>query len=235
MSLFASIANSYVAAGGGGGSTYNDVISAISSLAARWKLDDTVDQTGGGDVAATVGTAGNIWGATPGVTGLVSDGGLAVSTNSGGWVELPMPTVTTAGSLIVWSAHGTGGSSGIPMLRDETSSSGWFFDISQTNPVWRINGTNHTVSTVTASTLRTGSRHMYVLTTTGTTVTFYIDGTQVDSWTKSASFSNWRNAVRLGVNGQATTQLYGGTFDDTAVFNAVISSTDVTNLWNAGK
>ena len=219
----------------GGGTTYNSVLTALTP-SARWKHDESTGTT----AVAAVGTDGTyVPGGAPqnqavtlGVTSLVADGGTAISTGNGSYVDLPVPTLTTAGTLILWMAAGVGGGNGIPFWRDNTSNNGWFMDISQTNPVVRVNGTNHTVSTVTASTLRDGFRHMYVLTTDGSTVKLYIDGSLVDTWTKAAAFSTINTSIRLGKNG-AGTGGYAGTFDDTAIINSAISATDVSNLWAA--
>jgi len=224
---------------GGGGSTYDSVLTALSP-SARWKLDDTTGAT----AVATIGSDGTYTSMTFGALGnpgLVSDGGTAVTTAGGStsqFVQLPLPTLTTAGTFILWSAHGNGGSSGLPIWRDNTSAggTGWFQDISGTNPLVRINGTSHTVSSVVASTLRTGSRHLYILTTDGSSVKFYIDGTVVDTWTKSAAFSTMNDSILLGRNGaNSATATYGGTYDDVSIVNSAITATDVTNLWNAGK
>jgi len=214
----------------GGGSAYDAVINALSP-SARWKLDDTT----GTAAVATVGSNGT-YNSSPtlGATGLVGDGGTAVTTNgTSSAIELPMPTLGTAGSIILWSAHGAGGADGVPIMRDRTSAggTGWFIDITGTGGInVRVAGQNHGIASVTASTLRTGARHLYVLTTDGSTVTFYIDsGTPVDSWARSAAFSNISTAFRLGQNGNAS-QFYGGTFDDFAIVNSVITGTDVANL-----
>lgn len=212
------------------GLTYNAAVTAITSLIGRWKLDDT----SGTVVTAAVGSNGTYTGPpTQGVTGLVQDGGTAVTTD-GSATTFSVPATTGQTSIAFWSAHGAGGAAGTPIMRDATSAagSGWFIDISGTNPIVRAAGTSHTVTTVTASTLRTGSRHLYVLQSDGTNVALFIDGTQVDTWVQAGAFSTL--AWIFGKNGNVAGQFYGGTFDDVATFNALLSPTDVTNLWNSG-
>jgi hypothetical protein len=210
---------------------YNTTVNAITSLIGRWKLDDT---TGAVAVASVGSNGAYVSSPTLAASGLVQDGGTAVTTD-GAASEITVPVGTSQAAIAFWAAHGAGGAAGIPMMRDSTSTAGtgWYIDISGTNPVVRADGTNHTVTTVTASTLRTGAKHLYVLQTDGTNVTFFIDGTQVDTWVKVGTFPTAATNWHFGKNGTAAS-FYGGTFDDIATFNATLSTTDVANLWNNG-
>lgn len=215
---------------------YDATISAITALVGRWKIDDT----SGIVVAATVGTNGAYSsGVNPtptlGVTGLVLDGGTAATTDGSG-SEIQIPYQTGQTSIAWWTQHVTGGAGGTPMMRDATSTAGvgWFLDISGTNPIVRADGTSHTVTSVDASGLRyTGAKHFYVIQTDGTTVGFFIDGAQVDSWAKTGTFPTGAPSWHFGRNGTAA-QYYGGTFDEIAIFNALLTPTQVTNLWQTG-
>jgi hypothetical protein len=216
--------------------SYDSLITALAP-AGRWKLDDANGQS---TAVATVGTNGTGNAARFGAAGLVTDGGTAWSNSpvAAASLTLPLGTRGAAGSLLFWYAYISGGGAGVPLWRDNTASAGWFIEITGTNPVVRINGTSHTVTTVTASTLRTGSKNEFALTTTGgtgATVTFYIDGSQADQWTQTGSWSGLNTSLIFGVNGSSGSQICGGTWDDVATWNSVLTPTNVSDLWNAGK
>jgi len=223
-----------------GGSTYDSAVSALSPVA-DWGMDDTT-----GTVAtAIVGTNGTYFGGpTLGASVLVNDGraGSVVCNGTDDEVQLPLPTLATAGTLVMWwrwidDIHLTS-----IIWRDDTSAggTGWFLDVAgggSGSPAVRVNGTSHTVSGVTTTSLQTGVRHMFGIATDGTTVRFNIDGTTVDSWSKSAALSTLVSPLHLGRNGKVTgtSAYFTSGFDRTHIFNTSLSDTNFGDLWNAGK
>lgn len=219
------IAAHYVAAGGG--ASYDSVVTALSPIS-RWKLDDTSGTT----AVATAGTAGTYAGTpTLGATGLVTDGGTAVTFDGNTQeVQLPRPTITAAVS-IVFFYKGTDGA----YFRDQTSTggTGWLIT-SNTSVTVRVSGTDHTVVGITAAAINDGNRHMLALTTDGTNVKFYVDGSLIDSWTKTSTGLG-SSPLHLGRNGNATgtANFFAGTYDDCSIFASTLASTDISALWAA--
>jgi hypothetical protein len=81
-----------------------------------------------------------------------------------------------------------------------------------------------------------GTVYHIVLTISSSNVcTLYINGTSVGTYTKSATFSG--AYVRIGADGQDSTTVtnwFNGTIDEVAVYQSALTSTQITNHYNAG-
>ena len=87
----------------------------------------------------------------------------------------------------------------------------------------------------TASNYNDGNWHFVTVTRnmTGGTVALYMEGVQVASSSGTTTGSlNAPNGVRLGSNPCVPTCVYTGGLDDIVFYNRVLSSTEITNLYN---
>ncbi len=144
---------------------------------------------------------------------------------------LTMPAGGTNCSIEYW--YKWDGTSAAVIWRDNTTSNGWLqlFANSDADITTRIQGTDHT-TTGAGTTLKDGAWHHVVLTCAlGGTVVFYIDGSQVDTWTRVPTAT--LSSIRFGRNG-ALGAYYNAYYDEIAVYNSVLSSTRVLDHFNAG-
>lgn len=165
---------------------------------AYWRLNEQ-----SGSVAAEqFGSNGAyVGGPTLGSASLIATN-YAVKTTSSSYVSLPAPVSFGHNfTLVGWFEYVSGSS---PLFRDSTSgAAGWLFDISGTNPVVRAGGLDHTITSVTSASLKTG-RHRVAWTGDGSTHQLYIDRTLVDSWANSAGADQIAWPLLLGKNGTDT-------------------------------
>lgn len=215
-------------------SAWNTLVTSLGPVS-RLKLDETTGTT----ATAAVGQNGTYaTGTTLGNAAAVADGGTSVSTDgTSGEVSIPVNALglATAGSVVLLFKSTE---SGVIVWRDQSGAggSGTFTQLNAGNVQTRINGTTRTHPTITGPTYYDGNWHLYVLTTDGTTCTLYLDGTQVDQWTQSATFSNCMGSpCHLGRNGNnsGAANFYVAAYDDWSVYNYVLSSTQVTALQGA--
>lgn len=187
-----------------------------------WPLDETSGTVA--DDAMNNGDGTYTGGPTLGVAGLVTDGGNAVTTTSGGgYLSCPfVPPIGpgTAGSLEFWFTW----ISGNIIFRDHTSlaGTGTFLDLSGANPVVRFGGASRTITGITSATLKTG-RHQCVITADGTNVKTYFDGSLVDTWARTATFFSVISPFYFGKNGN-TAQFHPNTYDAISYYDGVALS-----------
>lgn len=179
-------------------------------------------EEGSGVVAFDSSTSNNdaayVGAPTYGIIGAVDNGVDAVS---GSCIDVPADFGSmSAATVEFWWKHT--GQSGI--FRDSTrySNTGWYMT---------------TTALKTGSTVRTlqnwpsftdGDWHHIVLTTDGSTITAYADGTQRDNW--SATWFDVTYAaspLRFGKNGTNPDQWWPGAFDEIAIYDFELSSTRV--------
>jgi hypothetical protein len=90
------------------------------------------------------------------------------------------------------------------------------------------------VLTSAASGLNDNNMHMAVFTYDGAHVKLYVDGTLDTSVAYSTALGTAAQDVVIGYGGGITTgHMFAGTLDEAVWFDLVLTSTDVTNLWNA--
>jgi hypothetical protein len=209
--------------------TYQSEVLADSPIR-YWPLDDASgstadDATNNADGTysgtPTLGVAGPIAGATA-----VSF--LAASSQQ---VLCPFTGLSTAWSLRLWWK--SGGTAGSVIFRDSTASNGWLMILtnSDADVQLRANGTNRTITGL-GTTLDNGSWHEIVVTSSGTQVITYVDGSAVDTWSVSAAASTVATPFRFARNGTAASY-YTGSYAQIAVYNTVLSGARVAATYAA--
>jgi peptidoglycan hydrolase-like protein with peptidoglycan-binding domain len=187
-----------------------------------WPLDDTSGSTADD---ATNNADGTYSGSpTLGAAGVV---GTAVSflAASSQQVLCPFSGLTTAWSLEFWWK--SGGTAGSVIFRDSTASNGWLLILtnSDADVQLRANGTNRTITGL-GTTLDNGSWHHIVVTSSGTQVITYVDGSAVDTWSVTAAASTVASPFRFARNGTSSTY-YTGSYDEIAIYGSVLSGARV--------
>jgi len=201
---------------------------------ARYKMDDVSGST----AVATVGTNGTYVGSpTLGATGIVSDGGTAV-TMDGNTQEMTHAISTSAGAVktFLWTFKTTDTSSVI-LFRDDNSSAGTGTFVQLGSGTLgistRLNGGNNHTSTFNSNTLRDGAKHQIAITYDGTNARLYVDGTLIDTWLSAAP--TLVSPMHWGRNGQATgtANYYAVTYDDVCMFSNTVAGADISAIWAA--
>lgn len=105
------------------------------------------------------------------------------------------------------------------LMRDATSSNGWFISTSGSSIQIRIGGTTYT-TTVNRSVLQDGLDHHVVWGADASTVYLYIDGTLSWSTTRTPTGSDSVAPWYLAKNG-LTSQYAGATFDEWAIYSSL--------------
>ena len=77
-------------------------------------------------------------------------------------------------------------------------------------------------------TTATGSWHHVVVTRSGTTSTFYLNGSSIDTGTDSQSYTS--TALQIGF----TAYPFDGLIDEVALWDSSLSSSNVTSIYNSG-
>lgn len=213
--------------------SYDSVITAISGLVSRYKLDDssgTLVDSVGGQTASVSGTPS--FSQTP----LVADSGTAIQTTSSSYIIIPvtvMSTAQVAGSMVLWYATTNTGAT-VFDLSSASSTKRIVLIMNGTNPQIILGATTQTITTVLSTSLRDGNPHMFALTTDGTNADFFIDGVKVKSWIQSFIMGNAFSApFWLGHRGSGGS-INAGKFDENAWFTSKVSDANITALWNAG-
>jgi hypothetical protein len=177
------------------------------------------DSSGNNNVGTYVGAP------TMGVKGLIAtDTDTAIQTTGNQQVTLPYTLPTNTFTLELWwkwTADGTA----TAIWRDHTAASGtgYALGVSSGGVSMRIAGTDHTVTTANYC---DGVRHHFVLTYDGVTATFYIDGVQVDQWTKSSA-TRPATPLHIAYNGTNNNQYQLGVYDEVAVYGTVLSASRI--------
>lgn len=212
--------------------SYNSVLAGLTVVS-----DLALDEASGTTATASVGTNGTIagTGVTYAAAPLLGDGGTGALVFDGGSGEVTVPTtglLSTAGALAFWCSN-----TDAMMVRDHvTTTSGWLLASNGTNVTVRANVNTSRNTPTLSSTVNDGVRHFFVVTTDGTTCKVYIDGAVVDSFAAAQAFSTIHSPMHFGRSGNNLTvaNYFAGTYDRITFFGQNLSSTDVTNLWNAG-
>jgi hypothetical protein len=78
--------------------------------------------------------------------------------------------------------------------------------------------------------------HHVVVTRSGSTVTFYIDGVSSGGGTKTGSFNNNSDPIRIGTDGPGWNSVaeFNGSIDEVRLYNRSLSATEIKNLFNSG-
>lgn len=78
------------------------------------------------------------------------------------------------------------------------------------------------------------SFHLFCLTASGTTAKIYLDGTEVASDAgKTIDFDDW-NTFQINAGNSGSTAGTVGIVDEVAVFDRVLTPTEVSDIWNGG-
>lgn len=195
------------------------------SPSAYLRLNETTgtqaaDSTGNGNVGTYVNSP------TLGVSGLIATdpADTAMQTGVNQQLTLPYTFANNTFTLELWWKW-TAAATADGIFRDNTSSSlsGYFISVSPTGVTTRIAGTNRTNTSVN---YQDGIRHHFVLTYDGSTATLYIDGSQIDQWTKTSSVLP-ATPLHIGYNGTNANQYMPGVYDEVALYNSVLTSARV--------
>ena len=91
--------------------------------------------------------------------------------------------------------------------------------------------------TLHGETITANAWHHLVLSWDGTKLRFYVDGTEIGTGIASSSPISSRNAAafNLGVDSGGDSGWFGGSIDEAAYYGYALTSTQVTNHWNAGQ
>ncbi len=90
---------------------------------------------------------------------------------------------------------------------------------------------------ITSSSVITDSNwHHVVVTRSGTTVTFYIDGVSAGGGTWSGAFNNNSDPIRIGTDGPgwSTSSMFNGSIDEVRLYSRSLTATEIRNLYNSG-
>jgi hypothetical protein len=226
---------------------YQNAILTESSLIHYWELDESSGTTAADSKGSLAGTISGSSPPTLGQPGIPA----------GGTCYLFSGTTTNDSSYISASSFSTGGT-GLSIecwvylsasLTRAQFVAGWWQNPStyagdlylsaSGQPTWYIyDGTSHTI---TGTVLSTGIWHHLVAVAPGSgggTIQLYIDGmTQTGISTPGASY-NVANSIPFWIGGGVTggISVYDATFriDEVAVYNAVLTPSQVTNHYNTG-
>lgn len=145
------------------------------------------------------------------------------------WLNLtgPLPTVATNATVLSRNVSVSGGFS------SSDFSIGLFFNTGVTN--LSVNGAN-TITFTQFGSILASTWHHIVFTNSGTTVSYYRDGSLINTGTRTGTWATGANYTVIGIpntNAMAT-QTIDARIDEVAKWNRTLSAADVAALWNKG-
>ena len=145
------------------------------------------------------------------------------------WLNLtgPLPTTATNATVIARNVDSTGN-----FTATEFSVS-FFFSSTTTN--LSVNGAN-TITFSQFGSIVAGTWHHIVLTNSGTTVSYYRDGSLIGTGTRTGTWLTGARHTVIGIpntNAMAT-QAIDAKIDEFAKWNRTLSANEVSALWNKG-
>jgi hypothetical protein len=145
------------------------------------------------------------------------------------WLNLtgPLPTTATNATILSRSVDSAGS------FASSEFSIGLFFNSGVTNLT--VNGAN-TLTFTQSGSLLADTWHHIVLTNTGTTVSYYRDGSLISTGTRTGTWLTGARHMVIGIpntNAMAT-QTLDGSVDEFAKWNRTLSANEVSALYNNG-
>jgi hypothetical protein len=196
------------------------------SATALWRLGET-----SGTVAVDArGTADGTYAGGP---GLGARGALSFDTDPSarfdGFDDEMYAAAPATGSLEGWFFW----EAGVALMRDNTSSAGWILAFDSSGQVaYRVGGSQFATGRSTAS-VRDGWHHV-VLTVTGGTTAWYLDGVPVATAAGAGAAAAALPWHVMG-NGPATVQRTRGRADEVAIYREALTATEVEQHFRAGR
>lgn len=145
------------------------------------------------------------------------------------WMNLtgPLPTTATNASVLTRNVNVSGA------FNAGDFSIALFFNSGVTNI--SVNGANAITFTQFGSILADTWHHI-VLTNSGTTVSYYRDGSLIGTGTRTGTWLTGSNYMVIGIpnTNAAATQAINGKLDEVAKWNRTLSANEVSVLWNKG-
>ncbi|RWZ78185.1 MAG: LamG domain-containing protein [Candidatus Microsaccharimonas sossegonensis] len=213
--LFAS-----VAAGGTGGMTTG-----------AWLLNsDAIDASGAGKNGTITGAT-----STTGGSGL-ANGAYAFNGN-GQFIQTPAVHSPGAGTMSVWFRSSgvqpaSPGSWYIASVPQSSDNSRIYLSLNSSGTI--VSARIGTGTIVGTSTISPGSWYNLVVSWSGTTAKFYVNGSDVTSTSTFNGLSSTGANMYLGCLSSVGSECVSGSIDDVRVYNTALSSSDVSTIYSAG-
>jgi hypothetical protein len=145
------------------------------------------------------------------------------------WLKLtgPLPTTATNATILSRSVDSAGS------FASSEFSIGLFFNSGVTNLT--VNGAN-TLTFTQSGSLLADTWHHIVLTNTGTTVSYYRDGSLISTGTRTGTWLTGARHMVIGIpnTNVMATQTLDGSVDEFAKWNRTLSANEVSALYNKG-
>lgn len=244
-----------IIASSGGGVSYKNIILADNPIG-FWMLDETSGSTAvdsstqsrnatflnsptlnqsGPSAAISKSVAFNAASSQGAYTAAVSTYAIAPSANWSieGWFKSNASDIDMA-ALTIHPGYGASSSGNEQILTGN-----FFANVTGNLVIGQSAGTSSNYINLSGSGKRDNAWHYFAVTSaSGGNLTLYIDGTSVGSSSTSRRSSTQNNSVGLGMywNASGSPQtFFTGNLAACAVYNTTLSSTQVTNHYNAGK
>jgi subtilisin len=213
--------------GSSGSSPYRDAVMSTPGLVSYWRL-------GEGSGSTAVDQKGANQGAYQGSPTLSETGAIAGDPDKAvrfdgqnDEMTAPGPALSTQGSIEGWFYW----EAGVALLRDNTTAGGWILAYDSGGQLaYRVGGTSFLTGRTTAS-LKNGWHHL-VLTRSGGSTAFYVDGALVHQGSGGGT-TPAKPSWHLMRNG-AYAQYSRGRADELAIYNTALSQATVRHHYNAG-
>jgi RHS repeat-associated protein len=221
---------------------------------AYWRLDDTASSPLGiADSSGNESNAGSSGGVTLGQAGATADGDQAASFNgSNGYVETGAGPLTNIADTFTIEAFIKRSDLTLArhtiFSRGESNGGGFRLEINNNNQLELANGTcdgclngNYTWVALSTQPIADLNWHHVVATKSGASIHLYIDGVDVTGAINNRTMTVGWNLVDLGDNvfadyvngGTGRDSFFGGQIDDAAVYDHVLTPTQIAAHYNA--
>ena len=222
----------------GAPSAYSNAVTGTSGLVGYWRLGEA-SGTAACDSSSANGTGayqGGFLLGTPGA--LAGDPNTATTLNgSTGWVRVPDSSALDVGdnfSVEAWVKRGSTGGTANQVVASKQAGA-WVLMFSPANElVLRQSGVDDVAYSKSGSGLSdTTAWHYVAATKTGSSIHLYIDGTDVTGYVSNLTMSNNTNPLAIGQSSGSA--WFKGGVDEVAVYNRVLSASEVAGHYQAGK